>query len=107
LKSLPVPFGTSNVNNYMQSLSSSLSNINLRKFNDNYFNSKSQLNTIFDVIGIPSEEDLSFLDPLTADKIRSLPRKGPKVCHLVSFVSCLFTLFSGFPRVSLLFCRFC
>lgn len=44
---------------------------------ESYNNHRSQLNVIFDILGTPTEEDLSHLDKRTADILRSLaPKEG-------------------------------
>lgn len=46
---------------------------------ESFKNNRSQLNIIFDVLGTLSEEDLAHLDQRTADILRGLNTKEPKV----------------------------
>lgn len=58
-----------------------------RILRQSYAAERSQLNVIFDILGTPSEEDLSYLDQETAKAIRSMPRKsGLVICFFFSFL---------------------
>jgi mitogen-activated protein kinase 1/3 len=57
-----------------------------RILRQSYAAERSQLNVIFDILGTPSEEDLSYLDQETAKAIRSMPRKsGLVICFFFRF----------------------
>lgn len=50
-----------------------------RALQESYSNNRSQLNIIFDILGTPSDSDLSHLDTRTANVLRRLQPRAGKV----------------------------
>jgi mitogen-activated protein kinase 1/3 len=49
-----------------------------RRLRQSYEQEKSQLNVIMDVLGSPLEEELQYLDPITAEVVRKMPKRPRK-----------------------------